>query len=284
MTNFLMLPFSLIKRTKNFYLRYGFIATIKKILTSLLLVFGLKLERANYNRERYKIERKIFYTRKLTWCEKGYWFVDPKIKEDELNLFYEKVYWGSRINYGSTERDFIHWYIIKELLGFFFKEKKTILNFGAGHGGISNIFWTHNHEIINVEPSNLPQSFKERWVNYKNIDKVPNDCVDFFYGSHSLEHVADLDIFLDHVKRILKKNSYVFWEVPNGKHSKSGPVENRIHAPHTYYFTKDFFDKEFKSIILNDYFEDSFGSGNYYNWKDYKDENGQLIRVIGSYS
>ena len=113
---------------------------------------------------------------------------------------------------------------------------------------------------------------------------MPNDCVDFFYGSHSLEHVADLDIFLDHVKRILKKNSYVFWEVPNGKHSKSGPVENRIHAPHTYYFTKDFFDKEFKSIILNDYFEDSFGSGNYYNWKDYKDENGQLIRVIGSYS
>ena len=82
MKNFLMLSFLLIKRAKNFYLRYGFVATIKKILISLLLLFGLKLERANYNRERYNIERKIFYTKKLTWCEKGYWFVDPKIKED----------------------------------------------------------------------------------------------------------------------------------------------------------------------------------------------------------
>lgn len=269
-----------IQRLKNYFFKYGFFKTIQKILNLFFLKVGFKIERLNYNFERYELERKIFKTKKLKWSDRGYWYLDPMPSEDDLNKYYKSAYWKHGKLYGSLERDFIHWNIIFNYLSNFFIEKKTILNFGAGHGGISNIFWVLGHNIINVEPSMMPNSFEGRWHNYKKIKDVPDSSIDFFYSSHSLEHVADLDDFLKSIRRVLKKKSYIFFEVPNGNCPKNGPLEERIHAPHTYYFKKEFFNKEFKNIILNDCFSDTFGNGDFYNWKNYVDYNGVIIRVL----
>ena len=133
-----------------------------------------------------------------------------------------------------------------------------VLNFGAGHGGISHLFWTRGMRVTNVEPSEIHHSYKERWEQFANINHVPNaEKFDLIYGSHSLEHVADLALFYACIKRILKPGGRIFWEVPNGNNPKSGGCNGQVLIPHTYYFTQSFFRdnsdfKALKTILLDD--------------------------------
>jgi 2-polyprenyl-3-methyl-5-hydroxy-6-metoxy-1,4-benzoquinol methylase len=277
---------SIIIRIKKYYLKYGFLSLIKQIILTLLSIIGYKIIKSNYNKNFKKIERDIFLNRSLAYSDKGYWYVNPMPSNDELNKYYNAAYWQMRgnKNYGAFERDFLHWHLINDTIGSFFNTKKTILNFGAGHGGISNIFWSHGHKVINVDPSHIPKSYNERWSNYKNLSEIENRSIDFLYGSHSLEHVSNLQNFLVGVKKVLKKESFIFWEVPNGDHISNGPLENRIHVPHTYYFKQEFFNKEFDHTLLNGSFDDSYSSGIISNWKKCENKKGKLIRVIGKYN
>lgn len=61
------------------------------------------------------------------------------------------------------------------------------------------------------------------------------------YGSHRLEHVQNIEAFKKEVKRVLKPNGVLFWEVPNADHPNNGAQKGRVDIPHTYYFKTDFF-------------------------------------------
>ena len=147
--------------------------------------------------------------------------LNPMPTVSSLNNFYQSNYWNSRgKSEGVTIRDITHYFMITELLPGFFATKKTILNFGAGHGGISHLFWAAGHNVINVEPSKLDINYDERWTNLSNIEKVEHGTVDFVYGSHSREHLQSLELFEQCLANIAKTKSYFFWEVPNGKCKK----------------------------------------------------------------
>ena len=82
--------------------------------------------------------------------------------------------------------------------------------------------------------------------------------------------------------KVLKDGGYIFWEVPNGNKPGEGPHENEIHIPHTYYYTKEYFDKKYKNIILNEVFDQSHIKSKYSDWKNYTRPSnvGEVIRVI----
>jgi hypothetical protein len=65
-----------------------------------------------------------------------------------------------------------------------------------------------------------------------------------------LEHVTNIKEFKLQVRRILKGTGLVFWEVPNANDSNSGAILGKVHIPHTYYFTSDFFANWFTEIIM----------------------------------
>jgi SAM-dependent methyltransferase len=269
------------------YKEEGFVMAIKESINYILgKFFGKKLIRVN--KDIYKANS-IFSNRKLEYSKKGFFYVNPMPTVNELNEYYSNVYWGARNakNYGVSLRDLTHWNILQEYIGEFINGRKlTILNFGAGHGGISNILWMQGHNVINLEPSGIPKSYSERWKHYKEIEQVPSESIDIVYGSHSLEHVQNIDKFEEEIKRILKKDNYIFWEVPNADSPDCGAIRGQIDAPHTYYFKKEYFDNCFDEILLNDAFDSvkQFKDNIVDKWSSFKDVQGQVIRVLGRYS
>lgn len=227
--------------------------------------------------------RKVFSKCSLSYSNDGYYFLNPMPSVDDLNAYYSSLYWGSRAgkNYGVSTRDIVHFEILKEYVSDILVEGRVFMNFGAGHGGISNLCWLEGMEIVNVEPSLLPQFYKERWNTLKDIRNVKNNSVDLMYGSHSLEHVQNIDAFKAEVMRVLKPGGFVFWEVPNAECPSNGAQRGKVDIPHTYYFEKTFFDKWFSRTILCGGYEQSHQFDVIQDWKSFENDKSPVIRALG---
>jgi len=243
----------LIKKIFYFYKSRGLYNTINQIFKSILYRIGIKFEylprKAIINLAK---ARKIFSGRRLKYNSKGYWYVDPMPSKNELDEYYKLSYWDSfqPLNYGISHRDLRHYSLLKKIIPNFDETKKKVLNFGAGHGGVSIILNLLGHDVTNIEPSNMIDLFDNNWKSLNNLDYIMDEKFDLIYGSHSLEHVQDLDNFNKKINEITHEDSLFFWEVPNGDHSKCGPKENRIDIPHTYYFKKEYFLNFYKNILF----------------------------------
>ena len=275
----------MINKIKSIYEREGnffssFLAIINFVLSRSV---GLKIARADVVGAN-KIARKIFKNRSLKDSNKGYFYVDPMPSEAELTTYYASIYWDSRFgkNQGARLRDLVHYNLLKSQLPKFFKDtNKFIVNFGAGHGGISHLFWLDGFNVLNVEPSGLQDSYSSRWKTLADLSQIEDASVDLIYSSHSLEHVQNIDSFKIEMKRILSTDAYLFFEVPNAKNPLDGAMNNRIDIPHTYYFTTNFFDDWFREIILNRAYNQSHDFGVIDKWDDYQDFDGAVIRALG---
>jgi len=80
----------------------------------------------------------------------------------------------------------------------------------------------------------------DNWVVYNDIEKV-SEKVDFIYGSHSLEHVRDLDKLEIIFNKILNNNGYIFFEVPNALvDSNGGSKRKNISSSYILFYEKLF--------------------------------------------
>ena len=240
--------------------------------------FGLRIEISKCGRTRSG----LFQNRTLRYDTAGYWTVHPPVADSDLNEFYLAEYWTFRRGkiHGTNIRDHLHFEFLSHHLGEFLAKPRTVLNFGAGHGGISHLMWLRGHNVINVEPSGLPEFYSERWITFRHLSEVADSSIEIVYGSHSLEHVPDIDNFLKLLKKKIKTDAYVFWEVPNADAPGNGPLEGKIVVPHTYYFQKAFFYNEFSRVIINETFK---SRAEVSNWELSKRVDGNVIRVIGAY-
>lgn len=256
-----------------------FAATLNFFLQRL---FGIRIVRGNSIASN-RVARQVFSKCSLKYSDDGYFFLEPMPSVDELNNYYSSLYWGSRDGktYGATTRDFVHYNILKEYIPQELVNGKVFLNFGAGHGGISNLCWLGGMSVINIEPSFLPEFYTDRWITPSNITEVGDCSIDVIYGSHSLEHVQDIDSFKKEVSRVLKPGGYLFWEVPNAESDSNGAQKNRVDIPHTYYFKADFFNKWFSEVLLCDGYEQSQRFDVIQNWHKYKDKKGSVVRALG---
>lgn len=257
------------------------IILINKILSNL---FKIKIIKSNSIIEN-KIAKKIFGKSKLSYSDEGYWFLNPMPSKLELKSYYSSVYWDSRSGktFGVNVRDLIHYEILNYYIPNEMSYKKTFLNFGAGHGGLSHLCWLKGMSVINVEPSLLPNLYNERWESFSSLSKVPSNSADIIYGSHSMEHVHNIELFKEEIHRIIKPCGYLFWEVPNADCPSDGAQNNRIDIPHTYYFQKKFFYNWLYEILLCEGFQSHRLSNNIQDWLNHKDSKGGVIRVLGRY-
>ena len=221
--------------------------------------------------------RRIFLNRRLDWRKEGYWIMQPMPTEKELDEYYENLYWNDRsMVEGVFQRCLDHYILIRDLAPDFFLGQKTFLNFGSGHGGISHLMWLAGHKVINIEPSNVRLNYSKNWKTLKTIGKL-KEKVDFVYGSHSLEHVSDLEVLNEKITQSLNVGGFVFWEVPNGSIETNNGAANHVKPPHTYYFTTEYFKTLNFNCILNEYFDE----GSFPNTVS-KNNDGQVIRYLGN--
>ena len=110
------------------------------------------------------------------------------------------------------------------------------------------------------------------------LDSVDEKGFDLIYGSHSLEHVLDLDKTMKIFDKILKPGGLIFMEVPNcHQDCKSGYPDDKLDPPHTYYFTRKYFDSlaGFKVILNKTFYESKTGPYMVSNGDD-----GEVIRFL----
>lgn len=203
----------------------------------------------------------------------------------ELENYYKYDYWQVRGEVPPVNRrDLVHFKMILELIPNTFTDQVTILNFGSGHGGISHLFWSAGHKVINLDPSLVFNQRDQRWTDCNNFEDIRDKSVNFVYGSHSLEHVSDLEKTFRQLNRIAGLEVFHFWEVPNGQCEGNGPVEDMVEPPHNYYFTCNFFSEMYKNIILNKTFFHRVVSEklHYSDFVASNDNLGQVIRFLGS--
>jgi len=195
--------------------------------------------------------REIFFNQKIHFNNNGYYYLYPGIKEDNLNEYYKLFYWNNRgKTEGVNDRDISHFQIISSYTDFLHYKNLNFVNFGAGHGGISHLIHATGNNVINIEPSDLMLKYSTR---YRKIDSFSElvERVDFFYSSHSLEHVSNIDDFLFNLISKLNNNAIIFIEVPNSELPSNGGINGEIVLPHTYYFTEKFFKNlPFNQIYL----------------------------------
>lgn len=218
-----------------------------------------------YLKQKYN---KKFFKKNLVYNNLGFYHLEPMPSSDFLTKYYSETYWQSRTdkNYPIRLRDLEHYKILKKKFPNFNNHSKKILNFGAGHGGISFFLHAANHDICNLDPGGIKEHFSERWKTYNDLSELDIEF-DLIYGSHSIEHVQDIKKTLKQFKRLSHKNTIFFFEVPNCPKNKKISIE----PPHTYYFNEDFFKNSFDRIEFCKSFT---------NYKERNDNNGDVLVFI----
>jgi len=270
------------QNAKLFFKEKGFLPLILKIFNFFLKRFINKTLLIYLQKSDYKFQ-KIFLNRQITLSDdQNYYYLDPIPSSKELDDYYSNSYWDvfpTKIK-GLSYRDIVHFNILKEYMINKIIKNNTFLNFGAGHGGLSHLMWSNNMHVINIEPSGLPNFYNNRWKTLQNIDQVETNSIDILYGSHSLEHVQNLENFKKEVKRVLKSDGYLFWEVPNAEKTEGDKEYPDIVIPHTFYFKKSFFKAWFSKTLLCETYN-KLHNYNLENYCNVINNNGKIIRAIG---
>lgn len=248
---------------------------------------GIGLKSGGRLRARFGIlTEELFKNLTLKWSEKGYWFVFPPVSKSGLSAYYKSAYWANRggKDVGVSVRDLQHYWMLRELVPqlFYLKDMRA-LNFGSGHGGLSYLLHTAGVDVTNVEPSAENQSDAVNgWKTVQSIEDVEGESFNLIYGSHSLEHVDNIEYFEEQISKLHGSPFCLgFWEVPNAGRSDSGSYEGRIDIPHTYYFTHAYFRNHFKTLLhLENYSNEAFHPS---RWKQFSLEEGEVIRALGLY-
>lgn len=218
------------------------------------------------DRYRDRIRRiETFADKELKWSDGGYWYLDPMPSEEDLDWYYASLYWSERP--GKSEavglRDIEHWQLLTTHIPTLASSPIRFLNFGAGHGGVSWLMHAAGHDVVNVEPSGIDAELADRWSTVRDLREAEGPF-DLVYGSHSLEHVQDLDEFMGLVRASTRPGGHIFFEVPNCRqtacHSpRNGGQDGVIRVPHTYYFSRDYFaGLPFRRIHNATYLESGF--------------------------
>lgn len=252
----------------------------------IIRLFNIKIEK-HQKISLNKTAKKIFSKCSLKKYKNEYWYLDPMPSESDLKNYYESLYWNSRNekNMGVNTRDLLHLLIIKKYIPEF-KKGKSFLNFGAGHGGMSHLAWSNGLNVLNVEPSGLPNFYSNSWITYNLISQIPDKSIDILYASHSIEHVQNIDNFITEVKRILRPKGICFWEVPNARCKINGVYarKKKVVIPHTYDFNIEYFIKLFDTVRIVKSFDQSQRLNDIENWEKYSNSKGGVIRVIGMFN
>jgi hypothetical protein len=142
---------------------------------------------------------------------------------------------------------------------------KDVLEIGGLHGTLakkckltSNIDWT----IIDPNPSPTLLDHKIHSIKgFFDENFIPNKNYGTIIHSHLLEHIYDVNSFLQNIQKILKKsNGKMMFSVPNMEVMLNRKYTNCLNFEHTYYISEDFIEfylnKYSFKILQKQYFKD----------------------------
>jgi 2-polyprenyl-3-methyl-5-hydroxy-6-metoxy-1,4-benzoquinol methylase len=150
----------------------------------------------------------------------------PQPSKENLGKYYESVNYISHTDGNKTlfekAYQFVKNIALKNklsLINDLSKNKGKILDIGAGVGDFLATAHQNGWETIGVEPNPKAREIAEK-KGVSFVDKTENlldNSFDIITMWHVLEHVPDLEIQLNELKRLLKPNGHIIIAVPNFK-------------------------------------------------------------------
>lgn len=173
-------------------------------------------------------------------CDLG--TIYPKLSEEILVKFYSQDYWVAEsgdLETCENNRTTSTYTMLKEYLNF--ADIKTGLEFGSASAQLSRYFQMHEKNVTFdcVDPGIVWQEKLKPFIRniYNDIKKIDN-TYDMVFGSHSLEHVPDINDYFGYFVQRLNPKGYLYFEIPNSvEKERIFGDEPDYHFPHTYFFT-----------------------------------------------
>ena len=174
-------------------------------------------------------------------------FADPMPSISKLDHFYENVYRDfGRPHYKklrNIEEDLLsqkNMNYIQYLSSFInFNEIQNIFDFGSGSGDIGYLLSKKfiHLKLHTLESDTFSQEIlkKRNYKIYENFNEIKVKF-DLIISTHVIEHLTNLNIF-ENFKKVLKKNHYIFIEVPNNLFQVNF-YERPYDSPHLIFFSK----------------------------------------------
>ncbi len=143
-----------------------------------------------------------------------------------------------------------------ELLNSLQTEEKKVLDIGAGTGDFLKICQINNWIVTGIEPNEKARKIakgKDILLN-ENINELQKEKFDIITLWHVLEHIEDINEYINKVKNLLKPNGYLIIAVPNYKcydASHYGTFWAAYDVPrHIWHFSRKTIIRLFKEINM----------------------------------
>jgi len=187
------------------------------------------------------------------YCEKcGLYSVgksEDEIKE-RITELYEGEFWGTTIE-DAIDANFTdidsqgkkrNWVSQYSYCKPYLEDKKNILEIGAGAGYALIWFEEEGYKVTGIEPDPKNVELINKRLNQGKciagyVEEIDLDVkFEIIWMSHVLEHLIRPDLFLEKIKKNLKKDGIFFIEVPDCGNEKT--FHDSLLNPHTFHFSK----------------------------------------------
>ena len=180
----------------------------------------------------------------------GFMFTDPVMRQSDYEDFYINYYRELYTNSSEATSEFFQaqyktgMRIYKYLEKNFSLVDKTIVEIGAGAGGILKAFSDQELEVIGCDfgKDYLNYGIKQG-INLKigGIESIPSQSADVVIYCHVLEHILNLDNEFKNLDRILKPGGVIYVQVPGifyVHYTYRGNFLKFLQNAHLYHFSK----------------------------------------------
>lgn len=181
-----------------------------------------------------------------------------KMRSQEI---YSENYWNERKSEESLKSDYSdkasqykrkHWLSQREYCKSYLEGKKDILEIGSGAGQTLTYFEEIGFNVTGIEPDSrnverINQKLKRGHCISGFVEEMTIDGMfDVIWISHVFEHLIRPDLLLKKCKNNLRKNGFIFIEVPECENPKI-LKESIFDNPSSFHFTK----KTLSNIVQN---------------------------------
>ena len=189
----------------------------------------------------------IFLFKKVLICKNcNLGSVYPFIDDKTLEYYYSRNYWLDHRNITEVER------VINEKEAEIFLNKsnflkkytnfedKTFAEFGCGRGVFANEVLNNKkvklYNAIELSEVSIPKKLllNKSFKSVKSLDFIKENSIDIFIMIQSIEHLSNINIFFQKLKKKLKQKSLILIETPN--YNKQYFNYRSGWTPHTLFF------------------------------------------------
>lgn len=174
-------------------------------------------------------------------CKKcGTLRINPYLTESSIEKYYKNLY--GKVKRGNITPDNLYKKQkqsasrIFDFLKKYLNKNIKILDFGGGAGGKSYKFIKNNYNTFITDSDKNHMNYALS-LGYKEFNQDLK--YDLILLIHVIEHISDLDSFLNFIRKIISDNGFLYIEIPYlGGKEYNYSIIDEIHIAHKWYFTK----------------------------------------------